>query len=151
MRKDALCQPYLCTDATGVLVQHPERCKRGHFWVLVAPGLHVLFEFTASHDKQAVAHVLRDYEGYLVADAHVVYDHLYQDGRIVEVGCWFHARRYHFKALASDPERARIALGHIGALFRIERDIADEPRARKEAARRTRVSRSSTAISTGAE
>lgn len=138
MRRDALCQPYLCTDATGVLVQHPERCKRGHFWVLVAPGLHVLFEFTASHDKQAVAHVLRGYEGYLVADAHVVYDHLYQDGRIVEVGCWFHARRYHFKALASDPERARIALGHIGALFKIERAIADEPRARKEAARRNK-------------
>src|SRR5688572_28384171 len=51
MRKDALRQPYVCTDATGVLVLHPERCKRGHFWVLVAPGLHVLFEYTESHDK----------------------------------------------------------------------------------------------------
>jgi hypothetical protein len=90
MRKDALRQPYLCTDATGVLVLHPERCKRGHFWVLVAPGLHVLFEYTESHDKHAVAHIMRDYQGYLVADAHVVYDHLYVDGRIVEVGCWFH-------------------------------------------------------------
>jgi transposase len=138
MRKDALRQPYLCTDATGVLVLHPERCKRGHFWVLVAPNLHVLFEYTESHDKNAVSHVMRDYQGYLVADAHVVYDHLYADGHIVEVGCWFHGRRYHFKALASDPERARIALGHIGALFRIERDIASEPRAKKESVRRAR-------------
>lgn len=52
MRKDGLRQPYLCTDATGVLVQHPERCKRGHFWVLVAPGLHVLFEVTATIHKE---------------------------------------------------------------------------------------------------
>jgi transposase len=135
MRKDALRQPYLCTDATGVLVLHPERCKRGHFWVLVAPGLHVLFEYTDSHNKSAVSRVMRDYQGYLVADAHVVYDHLYRDGRIVEVACWFHSRRYHFKALASDPDRARVALGHIGALFKIERDIAQESRSKKEAVR----------------
>jgi transposase len=138
MRKDAMRQPYLCTDATGVLVLHPERCKRGHFWVLVAPGLHVLFEYTESHNQNAVTRVLRDYQGYLVADAHVVYDHLYVDGRIVEVACWFHSRRYHFKALASDPDRARVALGHIGALFRIEREIANESRSKKEAARRAR-------------
>jgi transposase len=135
MRKDALRQPYLCTDATGVLVLHPERCKRGHFWVLVAPGLHVLFEYTDSHNKSAVSRVMRDYQGYLVADAHVVYDHLYRDGRIVEVACWFHSRRYHFKALASDPDRARVALGDIGALFKIERDIAQESRSKKEAVR----------------
>lgn len=138
MRRDAMRQPYLCTDATGVLVLHPERCKRGHFWVLVAPGLHVLFEYTESHDKNAVSQIMRDYRGYLVADAHVVYDHLYVDGSIVEVACWFHARRYYFKALASDPERARTALGHIGALFRIEREIADQSRSKKEAARRAR-------------
>jgi Transposase IS66 family len=47
---------------------------------------------------------MRDYQGYLVADAHIVYDQLYSDGRMTEVGCWFHARRYHFKVLASDPE-----------------------------------------------
>jgi transposase len=138
MRKDAMRQPYLCTDATGVLILHPERCKRGHFWVLVAPGLHVLFEFTESHDKKTVARLLRDYQGYLVADAHVVYDHLYLDGNIVEVACWSHARRYHFKTLASDPDRARVALGHIGALFKIERDIADEPRSKREAVRLAR-------------
>ena len=138
MRKDAMQLPYLCVDATGVLVLHPERCKRGHFWVLVAPSLHVLFEYTQRHNKSSVAHVMRDYQGYLVADAHVVYDHLYVDGRIVEVACWFHARRYHYKALASDPERARTALGHIGALFRIEREIADASRSKKEAVRRAR-------------
>jgi transposase len=76
MRADAFTQPYLCVDATGVLVQHPERCRTGHFWVLVAPGRHVLFEFTRNHSSDAVDDILSGYQGYLVADAHTVYDHL---------------------------------------------------------------------------
>ena len=87
--------PYLCTDATGVLVQ-----------------------------------------GYLVADAHAVYDHLYADGRVVEVGCMAHCRRYYFKAMSSDPERARYALAIIGELFRIERRLAGKPHRKKLAERR---------------
>lgn len=132
MRQDALEQPYLCTDATGVLVQAKEKCRNGHFWVLVAPQRHVLFEFSKHHDGDAVDDLLAGYSGYLVADAHAVYDHLYQDGTVTEVNCWAHARRYYFKALSSDPEHARVALGHIGALFKIERSLATAPRKKKE-------------------
>lgn len=132
MRQDAFEQPYLCVDATGVLVQHPEKCKIGHFWVVVAPERHVLFEYTAEHTSDAVDDVLAGYSGYLVADAHTVYDHLFDDGNLVEVNCWAHCRRYFFKALASDPERAKIALGLIAALFRIERTLANSPRKKRE-------------------
>jgi transposase len=138
MREDAFAQPYLCTDATGVLVQQKERCRTGHFWVLVAPARHVLSEFTRDHSSDAVDDVLAGYQGYLVADAHVVYDHLYATGDVVEVNCWAHARRYFFKALDSDPERARAALGFIGALFRIERTLADSPRKKREKTREKR-------------
>lgn len=138
MREDAFAQPYLCVDATGVLVQQKERCRTGHFWVMVAPARHVLFEFTRDHSRDAVDDVLAGYQGYLVADAHVVYDHLYESGKVVEVNCWAHARRYFFKALASDPGRAKAALGFIGALFRIERTLADSPRKKKEKIREKR-------------
>jgi transposase len=138
MRADAFKQPYLCVDATGVLVQQKERCRTGHFWVLVAPARHVLFEFTRDHSSDAVDDVLSGYQGFLVADAHVVYDHLYARGDVVEVNCWAHARRYFFKALDSDPERAKVALGFIAALFRIERTLADSPRKKKEKIREKR-------------
>jgi transposase len=49
---------------------------------------------------------LQDYKGYLVADAHSVYEHLYRTGDVIEVACWSHCRRYFFKALESDPERS---------------------------------------------
>jgi hypothetical protein len=135
MRLDANAQPSLCTDATGVLVQAKEKCRTGHFWVLVAPQRHVLFEYTPDHTNDAVDMILAGYEGYLVADAHVVYDHLYADGRVTEVTCWAHCRRYFFKALSSDPERAKHALGLIGALFKIERAIKTAPRKKRERVR----------------
>ena len=43
------------------------------------------------------------YEGYLVADAQAVYDHLDADETVTEVSCWGHARRYFFEAMSSDP------------------------------------------------
>lgn len=139
MFADALSEPYLCVDATGVLVLAKEQCRNGHFWVLVAPEKHILYGYSKRHDSAAVDELLRGYKGYLVADAHTVYDHLYRDGEVIEVGCWAHARRYFFKALASDPDRAKVGLTHIGALFRLERTIADSPRKKKEEVRRSKA------------
>ena len=42
MFEDAYREPYLCVDATGVLVLAKEKCRNAHFWVLVAPEKHVL-------------------------------------------------------------------------------------------------------------
>lgn len=136
MLQEALTAPYLCTDATGVLVQQKEKCRKGHFFVVVAPGLHVLFRYHERHDSAAVDEMLQGYKGYVVADAHSVYDHLYGNGKATEVACFAHARRYFFKAFDTDPERARVALSMIGALFKIERGLADEPRKEKESVRR---------------
>jgi transposase len=135
MWKDALASPYLCTDATGVLVQAKEKCKKGCFFVVVAPERHVLYGYSPRHNGAAVDRLLAGYQGYLVADAHTVYDHLYKGGVVVEVGCWAHTRRYFFKSLESDPDRARQALALIGALFRVERQIADAPTGKRHAVR----------------
>jgi transposase len=136
---DARSAPYLCTDATGVLVQAPQQCSRGHFWVLVAPGRHVLFAFSESHDGSAVDKLLDGYSGYLVADAHAVYDHLYGDQGATEVGCWSHARRYFFKVLGSEPQSAREVLDNLRVMFAIERKCADMPRKQRERMRQSKV------------
>lgn len=125
MWSDALAMaPYLCTDATGVLVRDQKKCRRGHFWVVIAPGRHVLFRYTPKHNGATVGSMLKGYKGVLVADAHSVYDHLYADGEVTEAGCWAHARRYFFKSLLSEPEQARAAIALIGKLFKLERDFA---------------------------
>ncbi len=136
MLRDAFTQPYLCVDATGVLVQAEEQCRRAHFWVLVAPGRHVLYRYSHKHDSAAVDRILAGYKGHLVADAHSVYDHLYQTGDVVEVGCWAHCRRYFYKALTSDPARAEHALSLIRGLYRLERPLQGATRKKREEVRR---------------
>jgi transposase len=127
MWQDAFAAPYLCIDATGVLVQQKEKCRNAHFFVVASPERHVLFGYSPKHNAAAVDALLDGYEGTLVADAHAVYDHLYADGKVVEAGCWAHTRRYYFKSLGSDPMRARRALELIGKLFAVERALGSAP------------------------
>ena len=123
MHQDALRAPYVCMDATGVLVQDLEKCRNAHFFVLASPERHVLFFYSPKHDSAAVDRVVEGFKGHLVVDAHAVYDHLFAEQEVVEVACWAHARRYFFKALASDRGRAERALEHIGKLFGFERQL----------------------------
>jgi hypothetical protein len=107
--------------------------------VTVAPDKHVLFAYSKRHDGAAVDELLDGYSGYLVADAHAVYDHLYRNGAVIEVGCWAHARRYFFKALESDPERAKTALAWIGVLFALERSMTSTPAKKRREIRQARA------------
>jgi hypothetical protein len=135
MWRDAMTAPYLCVDATGVLVQNKDKCRVGHFFVVAAPERHVLFGYSPKHNKAAVDALLDGYRGTLVSDAHSVYLHLFAEGDIVPAGCWAHSRRYFFKALESEPELARQAIGQIRKLFLLEREMAalspDERKARR--------------------
>jgi transposase len=136
MHADALKQPYVCVDATGVLVQDRERCRNGHFWVLVAPPKHTLFQFSDKHDGAAVDRLLPDYRGIVVADAHLVYDHIYGPEKATEAGCWSHMRKYFLDALRVDPILVREPFQLIQTLFVIERGIKRAPPPEREKIRR---------------
>ena len=140
MWQDAFLAPYLCVDATGVLVQAKEKCRTAHFFVVASPERHVLFGYSPKHNSAAVDALLDGYQGTLVADAHAVYDHLYESGKIVEAGCWAHVRRYFFKSLGSDPGRARRGLELIGKLFALERALtAAQPAVRQTTRQRESI------------
>lgn len=109
---------WVCVDATGVLVFAKERCRRNHFWVVVAQRDHVLFRYTKTHDGKIPAEMLKSFRGYMLADASSVYHELYrQEPGITEVGCWAHSRRMAFEALSSDEPRALVLIGFIGLLY----------------------------------
>ncbi len=123
MSKDALSSPWIAIDATGVLVQAKEKCRRGYFWVLVAGDDHVLFRYTPRHTQDGPKRFLQGYKGYVIADAHSVYEQLYRTEEVTEVGCWAHCRRRFFEALSSDKARAHAALGFIGQLYAIDAEL----------------------------
>ena len=97
------------------------------FFVVASPERHVLFGYSPKHDAAAVDKLLAGFTGKLVADAHSVFNHLYETGDVIECGCWAHARRYLFKALSSDAVRADHALELIRRLFALERAWATAP------------------------
>jgi transposase len=117
MWEDAKRAPVAIADATGVLVQARDECKRCHFYVVVTPQQHVLFRFTKKNDGDSVASLLSGFSR-LHVDASAVYHELFRrDPSVVEVGCWAHARRKFFEALSADRDAAMFGIGMIGLLY----------------------------------
>jgi transposase len=73
---------------------------------------------------------LKNYKGYLQADAYPGYDKIYAAGNIIEVACMAHARRKFFDIVEANKKISKskdgiaiTALSYIGKLYRIERKI----------------------------
>jgi len=117
------------TDDTTVPVQDRARTttRDGRLWVYVGDKnpVDIVYDYTATRSRAGPSAVLADFRGYLQADAYAGYDALYATGRIVEVGCWAHARRYFWDAKAADAPRALLALGVIRQLYRVEAEGKD--------------------------
>lgn len=133
----------IATDATGILVQAKDKCRRGHVFVAIADRDHVVFHFAKKHDSTTVRELFRGFRGYLLADASSVYEALYRgDGSNLpptEAACWAHCRRYFFKAIPSDPTRAVQGIALIDQLFALEREIDGRPPEQKREIRRQRA------------
>ena len=112
------------TDDTTVPVQDHERThtRDGRLWVYVGdtrPAT-IVYDYTPTRSRAGPIDFLGKFRGYLQADAYAGYDAVYATGRVVEVGCWAHARRYFWEAKEADALRALAALGVIQQLYRVE-------------------------------
>jgi transposase len=112
------------TDDTPVPVVDRDRraTREGHLWVYVGDQTpaDLVYDYTPNRTRAGPAAFLADFRGYLQADAYAGYDALYATGRVVEVGCWAHARRYFWDAKGADAGRALLALGFIRELYGVE-------------------------------
>jgi hypothetical protein len=67
--------------------------SKGWLWTYLDPlTRQVFFDATRTHERDGPAAFLADFRGMLQADASTGYDGLFQDGRILEIGCWAHPR-----------------------------------------------------------
>jgi transposase len=123
-RARAIC---IATDATGARVRAKGSCDNWHVFVFIADRDHVVFRFVRQHTSPAVAALLSGFRGYLLSDAAPVYDVLHRSGDVIEVACWFHARRYFWRALETDRAPSMEALAIIRELFHVERECRDIP------------------------
>jgi transposase len=122
---------WLHTDDTAIknLGHAPGTTALAHLWTYLGDRDHPynVFDFTLNRQRDGPAEFLKEYRGYLHADAFSGYDRLYlpdaRDGVcvIVEVACNAHARRKFYDARGSDAARAHQALAYYAQLYELER------------------------------
>jgi transposase/uncharacterized coiled-coil protein SlyX len=117
------------TDDTvvPVLDGSRDRTRQARLWVYSGDKQHPhnVFDYTASRSRDGPAAFLKDFKGYLQADAFGGYDGIYAGGQIVEVCCHAHARRKFYEARTTDAARSAAALGWYRELYALEADIKD--------------------------
>jgi transposase len=121
--------PIRCLGGKG------KKARTGRLWVYVrddrpsgdkAPPA-VWFQYSADRKGEHPARHLKNFRGILQADAYSGYNELYASGRIIEAGCWSHARRklwdIHVKQHRLPGTLAHQGLVRIGELFKVEGEI----------------------------
>lgn len=126
LRREITAATYLQTDDTTVTILDERlRSLKGRLWTYLDPlSQQVVFDATATHERDGPEAFLAGFAGDLQADAYTGYDALYTTGRIREVGCWAHARRGFVEALTTDV-RAALMVALIQQLYQGERAGTD--------------------------
>lgn len=102
----------------------------------------VWFQYSPDRKGEHPARHLRNFNGILQADAYAGYNAIYEGGRIVEAGCWSHARRklwdIHVRQKRQPGTLAHQGLVRIGELFRVEAAVNGRSALRRRRMRQTR-------------
>jgi transposase len=110
------------TDDTPTPLQEQGlgKFRKARMWVYVRGGIGpplVAYDFSIDRSKRRPLDYLKDYQGYVHADAYSGYDELFRREGIIEVGCWAHARRKFDEAASSRPKEATDILARIARLY----------------------------------
>ena len=116
----------IATDATGAPVRAPGKCESWDVFVFLADRDHVVFRYVKGHaTSDKFKPLLAGFHGHLLADAAPIYDALYATGDVIEHCCWFHCRRYFYRALETDKALALGPLSLIAKLFEIDGECSE--------------------------
>lgn len=110
-------------DATGVRVLDPAHLngvRNANMWTYRGAKGEVVIRHSATKAGSVPAAFLDGYKGIVQADAAKSHDELFENGDILEAGCWAHLRRYFFNARGTSPKESRYVLRKIRHLYRIE-------------------------------
>jgi transposase len=131
LKHGVLQSKVLHTDDTTVPVRDESKSahRYGRLWDYIGDHTHpgIVFDYTTTHARDGPAEFLKDFKGFLQADAYGGYDGIYtgSNGAIIEVGCWAHARNKFKEADSTDPERVLAAKAWVRKLY----DVEDEANA----------------------
>jgi len=122
-KRSVLESGVLHVDDTGVLcLENSTSGKKrpAHLWAWVGERGEVVYDFTLTKEEHEPKRFIGAWEGYLQCDAGTSFHAILASPKVIEVGCWAHARRRFLDALPSDTARASKMLGLVQVLYKIE-------------------------------
>jgi len=131
MKDRVLSGKIMQTDDTpvGVLDRALPRTRIGRIWTYVGDDKHpyTVYDYTPTRSRDGPLDFMKEFNGYLQADAYSGYEALYEDKKrkVTEVACWAHARRKFFEAQSSDIMRSMVMLAYIRLLYDVEREAKE--------------------------
>lgn len=136
LKKDMITVDVINSDDTTIPVLSPgtKKTKTGRLWIYLScapsqPKI-AIYEYTTDRSGKWPQAFLKDYTGYLQADAYSGYNALFErvDKPIIEVGCWAHVRRKFYDVAKNIKDKQSVphrVLNLIGGLYDIERDAKE--------------------------
>jgi transposase len=149
MREHQLRYDYLQIDETPIQVlKEPDKSPTSKKWMWVTRGgppdsPAIIFDYDPSRGKEVAARQVDGFAGYLQCDGMGSYDAIWHRKGLKQLGCLDHVRRKFKdaqKAITAtkgkrELSKADVALGKIGAIYRLEREISNLNPEEKYAAR----------------
>src|ERR1700719_4076416 len=127
LKRFVLASKVVGTDDTPVKVLDRKlpHARKGRIWPYVGDRDHVaaVYDYTPTRERAGPEQFLKQYRGYLQADAYVAYDSFFTNPErgLVEVACWAHTRRHFHGALDTDSARMGAVLAYIAHLYKVEK------------------------------
>ena len=127
------------TDDTGIRMLDVGQCRNCKFWGYAGDkdNPYAVYEFSLTREGSEPSRFLEGFKGYLQADAFSGYDQVYARGKVIEVACMTHCRRYWWEAKETDSRRAHEAISYIARLYALEAQF-DEAKIEGDARRDVR-------------
>ena len=130
LHQHALSHPVVGADETTWRLMGKKgvtSTKRWQVWALSAPDA-VFYQLHPSRGADAAAELLKDFAGTVMCDGYSAYQSLKKRRHDFQLAhCWAHARRKFVEIEESFPRPSEEAIELIAQLYRIEREIEDEP------------------------
>lgn len=116
-------------DETTMRVQKKKKCRRAYLWDFIATDddghMMVAYRFSPTRSGKTPIEVLGSSTGVLQVDGYTGYNEVTTPKKRKRAGCWAHARRKFFDALATSPDEANHAIDLIRLLYEVEYDAAE--------------------------
>jgi transposase len=143
LKKNVLSSKCVKTDDSEIKVQdrkYKGKMRKGKMSVYLGDKYHksTVFDFSPNKSFASNKEFLKDFKGYVQADAANGFDALFENDSKIELGCNAHARRRFFECLTVETETCNEILNIYGELYGIEKDIKNKMPEERLLARQTK-------------